>query len=82
MPFVAVALVSTWCPSARMHDLFPLVWSRSGAPMIRSTICCCCFGFEVGAKNAMVNDLLPLVWSRSVAIMLGLRFAAVALVCM
>ena len=24
--FVAVALVSKWCPSARMHDLLPLFW--------------------------------------------------------
>ena len=45
--FVAVALVSKWCPNAKMYDLLPLLWSRSGAPMLRCTIRCRCFGREV-----------------------------------
>ena len=45
--FVAVALVSKWCPNAKMYDLLPLLWSRSGAPLPRCTICCRCFGLEV-----------------------------------
>ena len=44
--FVAVALVSKWCPNSKMCDLLPLLWSRSGAPMLRCTICCRCFGLE------------------------------------
>ena len=44
--FVAVALVSKWCPNAKMYDLLPLLWFRSGAPMLLFTICCRCFGFE------------------------------------
>ena len=45
--FVAVALASRWCPNAKMYDLLPLLWSRSGAPIQRCTICCRCFGLEV-----------------------------------
>ena len=45
--FVAVALVSEWCPIAKMHDVLPLLWSRIGDSMLRWTICCRCFGFEV-----------------------------------
>ena len=45
--FVAVALVAKWCPNSKMYDLLPLLWSRSGAPMLRCTICCRCFGLEV-----------------------------------
>ena len=44
--FVAAALVSKWCSSANMYDLLPFFWSRSGAPVLRCTICCHCFGFE------------------------------------
>ena len=36
--FVTVALVSKWCPSAKMYDVLPLLWSRSGAPVLRSTV--------------------------------------------
>ena len=45
--FVAVALVSKWCPNAKMYDLLPLLWSRSGAPIPRCAICCRGFGLEV-----------------------------------
>ena len=45
--FVAVALVSKWCPSAKMYDCVALVWPRSGAPLLRCTTCCRCFGLEV-----------------------------------
>ena len=45
--FVAVAVVSKWCPNAKMYDLLPLLWSRTGAPMLRRTICCRCFGLDV-----------------------------------
>ena len=45
--FVFVALASKWCPNARMCDLLPLLWSRSGAPIRRYTICCRCCGLEV-----------------------------------
>ena len=33
--FVAVALVSKWCSSAKKYDLFRLPWCRSGAPKLR-----------------------------------------------
>ena len=45
--FVAVALVSKWCPNSKM---LPLLWSRSGdwSPMRTYRICCCrCFGREM-----------------------------------
>ena len=45
--FVAVALASRWCPNAKMYDLLPLLWSRSGAPILRCAICCSGFGLEV-----------------------------------
>ena len=45
--FVAVALVSTWRPNAKMYGLLPLLWSRRGALMLRCTICCRCCGLEV-----------------------------------
>ena len=44
---VAAALVWQWCPSAKMYDLLPLLWSGRCAPMLRCTICCRCFGLEV-----------------------------------
>ena len=40
-------LWSPRCPNAEMHDLLALLWFRSGALMLRCTICCHCFGFEV-----------------------------------
>ena len=45
--FVAVALVSKWCASAKTYDLLPLLWSGSGAPVLTCTICCRSFGLEV-----------------------------------
>ena len=45
-----------------MYDLLPLLWSRSGAPMLRYSVCCRCFGLEASAK---MYDLLPLQWPRS-----------------
>ena len=72
--FVAVALVSKLCPNAKIYDLLPLLWSRSGAPMLRCTICCRCFGLEMVPRlNSKMYDLLPLLWFRSGAPML--RFA-------
>ena len=69
--------------SVKMYDLLPLLWPRSGAPMLRCTICCRCFGLCSNAKrfvavavvskyfpNAKMYDLLPLLWSRSGAPML------------
>ena len=44
---VAVAVVSKWCPNAKKYHLLPLLRSRSGAPVVRSTICCRCFRLEV-----------------------------------
>ena len=44
--FVDFALVWKRCPSAKMCDLFLLLWSRNGAPMLRCAIRCRCFGFE------------------------------------
>ena len=44
---VSVVLVSKRCFSAKVYDLLPLLWSRSGAPMQKNTICCRCFGLEV-----------------------------------
>ena len=55
--FVAVALVSKWCPNAKMYDLLPLLWSRSGAPMKRCTICCRCFGLEVAPQCLDVRSI-------------------------
>lgn len=45
--FVAVGLVSKWCPCAKMYDLLLLLWPRHGAPipMLKYMICCRCFGF-------------------------------------
>ena len=75
--FVAVALVSKLCPNAKIYDLLPLLWSRSGAPMLRCTICCRCFGLEMVPRlNSKMYDLLPLLWFRSGAPMLRLRFVA------
>ena len=44
--FVDFALVWKRCPSAKMCDLFLLLWSRNGAPMLKCAIRCRCFGFE------------------------------------
>ena len=57
--FVAVALVSKWCPNVKMYDLLLLLCSRSGAPILRCTICCHCFVVP------QCYDLLPLLWPRS-----------------
>ena len=56
-----------------MYNLWPLLWSRRGAPMLGSTICCRCFGLEVLPNGKMYvavpsvkkYDLLPLLWSRN-----------------
>ena len=48
--FVAVALVSKRSPNSKMYDLLPLLWPRSIFSMLRCTICCCCFDFEVVAE--------------------------------
>ena len=48
--FVAVALVSKRCPNSKMYDLLPLLWPRSIFSMLRCTICCCFFDFEVVAE--------------------------------
>ena len=45
--FLAVALVSKWCATAKKCDLFPLLCLRSRAPMLRYTICCRCCSYEV-----------------------------------
>ena len=45
--YVAVALVSKWCPDTKKYDLLPLLWSRSGAQVVRWTICCRCFGLQL-----------------------------------
>ena len=37
------ALVLT---GAKKYDLLPLLWPRSVAPVLRSTICCRCLGLE------------------------------------
>ena len=41
-------------PGAKMYDLLPLLWFRSGAPMLVFTICCRCFGFEAVPQFADV----------------------------
>ena len=79
--FVAVALVSKWCPDTNIYDLLPLLWPRSGVPMMRCTICCYCFGsnwcpnenvrfvavtlVSKWCSNAKIYDMLPLLWPRS-----------------
>ena len=35
-----------WLRNAKKYDLLPLFWRRSDAPVLRSTICCRCFGLE------------------------------------
>ena len=63
--FFAVALVLKWCSISSVCDLLPLLWSRSGAPMLRCTICCRCFGIPEWCPNAKMYKLLPVLWSRS-----------------
>ena len=74
-------MVSKWCPSAKKYDLLSLLWNRSGAPVLRSTLCCRCFGLEVVPQcyvrfvavvlvskwcpSTEKSDLLPLLGSRS-----------------
>ena len=41
------------CPSAKKHTLLPLLWPRSGAPVLRSTICCRCSGLEVRMRRRL-----------------------------
>ena len=69
--FVAVALVSKWCPdvcdllpllwpqcgcpNAKMYHLLPLLWSRSIVPMLRCEISCRCFGLDFVAKATATN---------------------------
>ena len=62
--FVAGVLVSKWCPNIKMDDLLPGSWYRSGAPILRWTICCWCLGLEVVPQYSMCG-LLPGSWSRS-----------------
>ena len=40
---VAVILASKWCPNTK-NNLSPFFCAQSGAPVLRSTICCRCFG--------------------------------------
>ena len=68
--YVAVALVSKWCPDTKKYDLLPLLWSRSSAPVVRWTICCRCFGLQLEPPSAKKQDLMLLLWSRSGAPML------------
>ena len=37
---LALFVVSEWCPSAKKYDWISLFGVRSGAPVLRSTICC------------------------------------------
>ena len=46
--FVGDVLVSKRGPNAKMYDLFPVSWARSGVRMLRCTICCRCLGLEAG----------------------------------
>ena len=62
--FVAVALVSKWCPNSKTYDLLPLLWSRSGAPMLRCTISCRCFGLEVVPQCQDVRFVAVAVFSK------------------
>ena len=48
-----------------MYDLLPSLWPRSGAPMLRCTICCRCVGIPDWCPNAKMYKLLPVLWSRS-----------------
>ena len=54
-----------WCSISSVCDLLPLLWSRSGAPMLRCTICCRCVGIPDWCPNAKMYKLLPVLWSRS-----------------
>ena len=47
--------IPEWCPNAKMYKLLPVLWSRSGGPMLTCTVCCRCFGL------AKIYDLLPLL---------------------
>ena len=72
LPFAAVALVPKRCPNAKMYDLLPLFWFRSGVAMPRYTIYDRCLGLEV-VPNVKMEDLLPLLalgskWCPSVKI--------------
>ena len=69
----AVAVASKRCSNAKINDLLPLLWPRSCAPMLRCTICCRCFGFEVVLFRHMC-DMCRLVLRGD-----ALLFVAVAL---
>ena len=43
-------LGSKWGPNAKMYDLLPVSWARSGVRMLRCTICCRCLGLEAGSE--------------------------------
>ena len=62
--FVTVAVVSKWCPNAKMYALLPLLWSRGGAPMLNVRFVAVALASK-WCPNAKIYDLLPLLWSRS-----------------
>ena len=59
---VAGVLGSKRGPNAKMYDLLPVSWARSGVRMLRCTICCRCLGLEAG-PNAKMHKLLPVSWA-------------------
>ena len=87
--FVAVAVDSKWYPNAKMYDLSTLLWSRSGAPMLRCTICCRCFWFGSGAPMVICTicccfalEVVPKCqYVRFVAVALAWKWCPKAMMC-
>ena len=49
-----------------MYGLLLLLWPRSSAPLLRGTICCRCFGFEVQVGATLwdlSNDNKSYIWA-------------------
>ena len=65
--------------NAKMYDLLPVSWARSGVRMLRCAISCRCLGLEAGSEcqdvrfvagvlgssRAKMYDLLQVSWARS-----------------
>ena len=56
-------LVSKWGPSAKMYELLPVSWARSGVLALGYTISCRCPGSKWGPSIKMY-DLLSVLWAR------------------
>ena len=46
-----------WWPSVKKYESLLLLWFRSGAPILRSSICCRCLRIRSGAPVAKKYDI-------------------------